>query len=230
MNESSESELDPTSQKDEIASRLAVLSFASGLVLCCPLAGLVAVFTGALALFQGRGAVRDTSWRRYAWGGLSLGVVGTLAGLISLLVFSHSKDQWEREGRVLFSGPNNALYALSEENHPEFHAEFTGPGAIANEEALSVFKARLANEFGTFLYCNSPEVVRIEGEGPWTIEGYQAVFASIKDPSIRSDFPCEIEVERLPSGTLRLVRFEIRSDATVIEYPTPSLDEVPQGG
>jgi hypothetical protein len=131
---------------------------------------------------------------------------------------------------VLFSGPNNALYELSQGNHPGFHAEFSGPGGIANEEALSVFKARLAKEFGAFLYSNSPEVVRIEGEGPWTIAGYQAVFASLTDPTMRSDFPCEIVVDRLPSGTLRLVRFEIRSDATVIEYPTSSLHEVPQGG
>ncbi|MAJ45885.1 MAG: hypothetical protein CBC35_01025 [Planctomycetes bacterium TMED75] len=230
MNDQRDSALDPLSRKEDVASRLAVLSFASGLVLCCPLAGLVAVLTGALALFQGRGAVQETSWRRYAWGGLSLGVVGTLAGLLGLLVFSHSQAQWEREGRVLFSGPNNALFELSQENHAGFHAEFSGPGATADEEALSVFKDRLANEFGAFLYCNSPEVVKIEGEGPWTIGGYQAVFASVTDPTIRSDFPCEIVVERLPSGTLRLVRFEIRSDDAVIEYPTTLPNEVPQGG
>ena len=230
MTEALESERSPRVQRSDVVSRLSVLSFATGLVLCCPPAGIVGVLAGGLALYLGKDLVEETSWRRFAWGGVALGCVGTILGLSLLVLFSHSRAQWESEGRVLFSGPNNALYALYQGNDDGFYAEFTGKGARPDEKVLAELKGRLEMEFGQFMYCNAPDVVSIEGEGPWVLGGYRAVFRSPGEEGGPSDFPCEIMVERLPSGTLRLVRVKITGDSGVVEYPSSSSHEVSQGG
>ena len=214
----------------QLASKLGVFSLASGLVLCCPLAGLAAFSSGSLALYLGRGSVPDTSWRRYAWGGVGLGLLSLILGLVATIVFSQSRDHWEREGRLLYSGPNNALFALFNDDTEGFLKEFTGTGSEASASGLSNFQGQITSECGSFLYCNAPDVVVIDGPGPWELDGYQVVFASSEKPGSKSVFPCRIMVKRLSSGTLRLVWMEIQSDQAMIRYPVPESQEARQGG
>ena len=214
--------------KAQLASRLSAFSLASGLVLCCPLAGIAAVLTGGLALFIGRDAHIDRSWRRYAWGGVGLGVLGVVLGVVGAILFNQVNSRWEREGRVLFSGPNNALYALFNGDSDAFLQEFTTPGADATPAVMEDLKDRLTTHCGVFISCKAPEIIVIDGSGPWTLDGYEARFSSLDQGEKASVYPCRIMVKRLPSGTLRLVWMEIPADQVMIRYPAES-QEARQG-
>ena len=130
--------LESDSVASELSSRLAVLSFAAGLIFCCPLTGLLAVMTGVAALLIGRAQV-SASWRRYAWIGVVLGMSGTVA--TPLMAWGVS-GWWDREGRILFSGPNNALYKLSQNDTEGFLGEFVFKAerpTLASVEAFTGF-------------------------------------------------------------------------------------------
>ena len=215
--------------KAQLASRLSAFSLASGLVLCCPLAGIAACITGGLALVIGRDVHTDRSWRRFAWGGVGLGVLSMLLGIVAIILFNHVNSRWEREGRVLFSGPNNALYALFNGDPDVFLQEFTGQGANASPAMLADLKSRITSHCGAFISCKAPEIVVIDGPGPWTLAVYEAVFSSPAPLKEKRVFPCRIMIKRLPSGTLRLVWMEIQAGEVMIRYPSES-QEAFQGG
>ena len=95
-----------------IPSRLAVLSFATGLIFCCPGTSIISILSGIAAFIaNGIRPATDRSWRKFAVGGMVMGVV-SLSSLLWLYDFAHQR--WEQEWRLLLTGPNNALFALEE--------------------------------------------------------------------------------------------------------------------
>ncbi len=80
-------------EKRSVASRFAVLSFASGLVFCCPGTSLLALISGVIALLIGAREV-NASWRKFALGGVLLGLL-SLGGLVVVYFLVHEK--WEQE-------------------------------------------------------------------------------------------------------------------------------------
>ena len=140
-----------------------------------------------------------------------------------------SPARWEREGRLLFSGPNNALFALYNDDSDGFLMEFTGEGAEASPEVLADLRSLIEARCGAFISCKAPDVIAIDGSGPWTLEGYDATFASSTAGEENTVYPCRIRVERLPSGTLRLVWMEIQVEPVMIRYPSEA-QEARQGG
>lgn len=208
------------------ASRLAILSFASGLILCCPGTGALAIVTGVAALLLG---VRESgaSWRKFALGGLALGVVG-LVSLSFLYLGIHG--WWEREGRVLYSGPNNALVALDSGSIAEFRLEFTGKGEGASDAEIEAYRGQLEKHFGRFKVCRSTrqDEPPIEGEGPWELGEYEAVFNQ-GEPPTEVRVPAVIGLDRLPSGRLRLTWVLIDPEGARVRYPPDPAKEVSDG-
>ena len=209
--------LSPDSEPSELASRLAVLSLAAGLIFCCPITGLLAVVTGGAALFLGRNE-SVPSWRKYAWGGVLLGMVGLCA--TPLLAWSVS-GWWEREGRILFSGPNNALYELYQDAPEAFLGEFELPSQTAPTlQSAEAFKERLLARHGEFMrsLSNAPPV--LDGPEPWVLQDYVAQF---KTTDGISEIPVTIGLIRTPSDTLKLIWIEFDSDSeTPLRFPSMS--------
>ena len=214
---------DEGSGRPTIASRLAVASFASGLVLCCPGTAALAIVTGTVALLLG---VRESNatWRKFAVGGLSLGILG-MAVLGGLYFGIHG--WWEREGRILYSGPNNALVALDAGSLTTFRAEFDGAGAEASDAEIQAFSQQLTDNFGRFRVCRSTRQTPpdTEGPGPWSLGQYEAVFSK-GDPPTEVRVPAEVGIARLPSGTLRLTWVVLDPDGVRVGYPPQLTEEV----
>ena len=209
-----------------MASRLAVLSFASGLVLCCPGTGALALVAGIAALLLGMGEA-GASWRKFALGGIGLGAVGLI---LFMWFYFGVHGWWEREGRILYSGPNNALVALDQGDMAGFRGEFMGPAAELPEEAILAFKAGTLESFGRFRVCRSTrqEPPVREGPGPWTIGEYEAIFFTDDPPSERR-VPAKIGLDAMPSGTLRLTWIILDPEGDPIGYPERATKEAPDG-
>ena len=214
------------SGRPSLASRLAVISFASGLILCCPGTGALAILTGAGALVLG---VREAnaSWRKFALGGLLLGLLGIVA--VAGLYFG-VHGWWEREGRVLYSGPNNALVALDAGSLAKFRLEFTGEGADAPDARIEAFARQLEEHFGRFRVCRSTRQASpaIDGPGPWALGEFEAIFDK-GDPPTELRVPAEVGIARLPSGRLRLTWVVIDPDGIRVRYPAKLADEDSDG-
>jgi len=207
--ESADSESIPS----ELASRLAVLSFAAGLIFCCPITGLLAISSGGAALFFGH-AQSAASWRKYAWGGILLGLIGTIA--TPLLAWGVS-GWWDREGRILFSGPNNALFALYQGDPDAFLDEFAVEGQRPSETAVAAFKEALETRHGEFMRCLSDQPPELEGAAPWTLDDYTAQFMTTDGIS---EVPVSIGLIRTPSDSLSLVWVEFDSGSeTPLRFP-----------
>ena len=212
---------DEEATRPTVASRLAVLSFASGLVVCCPGTGALALVTGALALIIGLGET-NVRWRKFAVGGVALGAMSlAIIGVLYFVVHGW----WEREGRILYSGPNNALVALERGSSATFKAEFTGAGAAATQDAVESFGTQLREQFGTFRVCRSTRQSEplLEGPGPWSLGEFEAFFDKGTPPAVVR-VAAEIGITRLPSGTLRLTWVEIDPDGVRLRFP-PSTQE-----
>ena len=206
--------VDSESVPSEVASRLAVLSFAAGLIFCCPMTGLLAISSGVAALFLGH-TQSVASWRKYAWGGILLGLIGTVA--TPLLAWGVS-GWWDREGRILFSGPNNALFALYQGDPEAFLDEFAYEGERPSETAVAAFKSALETRHGTFMRCLSDQPPELEGAAPWTLDDYTAQFVSADGIS---EVPVSIGLIRTPSDSLSLVWVEVDSESvTSLRFPT----------
>jgi hypothetical protein len=204
---------DSESVPSELASRLAVLSFAAGLIFCCPLTGLLAMSSGAAALFFGH-TQSVASWRKYAWGGILLGLIGTIA--TPLLAWGVS-GWWDREGRILFSGPNNALFALYQGDSDAFLDEFMYEGQRPSETAVAAFKEALETRHGEFMRCLSDQPPELEGAAPWTLDDYTAQFSTADGIS---EVPVSIGLIRTPSDSLSLVWVEFDSGSeTPLRFP-----------
>jgi len=200
----------------ELPSRLAVLSLAAGLIFCCPLTGLLAVATGGAALFLGH-SEEVAPWRRYAWIGIMLGLIGSL--LTPLTAWGVS-GWWEREGRILFSGPNNALYELYQDGPAGFLDEFEFAGERPSEASAESFKELLQSRHGVFMRCLSDAPPALEGASPWSLDEYVAQF---KTADGTSEIPVSIGLIRTPSDTLRLVWIEFDSDSEApLRFPSTS--------
>lgn len=156
-----------------LASRLGALSFATGLLICCPATSFLAVCSGVMGLILGRHD-HGAKWKRYALAGVVLGLVG---GAGTLAVGFSVRAHWEREGRVLYSGPNNALLALSKDELQVARAEFAGGLASLSDEELAAFAEQLEMTWGNFIaaHSNADEPPELTGSGPWT-ETYGATF------------------------------------------------------
>lgn len=213
--------------RPSISSRLAILSFASGLILCCPGTGALAVITGCAALLLG---IREpgASWRKFALGGVALGAVGLIA-LSFLYLGIHG--WWEREGRLLYSGPNNALVALDSGSIEGFRAEFIGKGAEAPDADIEAFAGQLEEHFGQFRVCRSTrqDEPPIDGAGPWELGEFEAVFDRGEPPTEARRVPAVIGIERQPSGTLRLTWVLIDPEGARIRYPPLPAEEESDG-
>ena len=206
--------VDSESVPSEVASRLAVLSFAAGLIFCCPMTGLLAISSGVAALFLGH-TQSVASWRKYAWGGILLGLIGTVA--TPLLAWGVS-GWWDREGRILFSGPNNALFALYQGDPEAFLDEFAYEGDRPAETAVAAVKSALETRHGTFMRCLSDQPPELEGAAPWTLDDYTAQFVSADGIS---EVPVSIGLIRTPSDSLSLVWVEFDSESeTSLRFPT----------
>ena len=199
--------LEADSVASELSSRLAVLSFAAGLIFCCPLTGLLAVMTGVAALLIGR-AQSAASWRRYAWFGVVLGMAGTVA--TPLMAWGVS-GWWDREGRILFSGPNNALYELSQDNTEGFLDEFVFATERPTRASVEAFKEALRARHGEFMRSLSDQPPELVGPPPWALDDYVAQF---KTSEGMSEVPVSIGLTRTSSDILRLVwiRFDSESE------------------
>ena len=206
--------VDSESVPSELASRLAVLSFAAGLIFCCPITGLLAFLTGGAALFLGR-TQSLASWRKYAWGGILLGLIGIVA--TPLLAWGVS-GWWDREGRILFSGPNNALFALYQGDPDAFLDDFVFESERPSETAVAAFKEALETRHGEFIRCLSDQPPELEGAAPWTLDDYTAQF---KTADGISEVPVSIGLIRTPSDSLTLVWVEFNSGSeTPLRFPT----------
>ena len=206
--------VDSESVSSELASRLAVLSFAAGLIFCCPITGLLAISSGGAALFLGYNQ-SIASWRKYAWGGIVLGLIGTVA--TPLLAWGVS-GWWDREGRILFSGPNNALFVLYQGDSDAFLDEFEFVGKRPSETAVAAFKTALETRHGEFMRCLSDQPPELEGAAPWTLDDYTAQF---KTPDGISEVSVSIGLIRTPSDSLSLVWVEFDSGSeTPLRFPT----------
>ena len=189
--------LESDSVASELSSRLAVLSFAAGLIFCCPLTGLLAVTSGVAALLIGR-AQASASWRRYAWIGVVLGMSGTLA--TPLMAWGVS-GWWDREGRILFSGPNNALYELSQNDIEGFLDEFVFEAERPTVASVEAFKQALEARHGDFMRSLSDQPPQLVGPSPWVLDDYVAQF---KTSEGLSEVPVSIGLTRTSSDILRL--------------------------
>ena len=219
-------------QTPTVASRFAVLSFASGLVFCCPGTSLLALLTGAAALLIGLREA-NAAWRKFAIGGMLLGLT-SLVVLLLLYFFVHQK--WEQEWRVLYTGPNNALVALYAGSPEGFRAEFTGPAATGTDAEIRAFEADLRERLGRFNWCRSirQTAPELDGPGPWELGEYEAHFTKAQPVPWTGVVPARIGINRLPSGTLRLEWMLIEGvgphDEDVrIRYPAPPFSEAPGG-
>ena len=206
------------------ASRLAVLSFATGLIFCCPGSSIISILAGSGAFIaHGIRPRPDVSWRKYAIGGICMGLI-SLVSLFWLYEFAHQR--WEQEWRVLLTGPNNALYALQENDLALFRQEFEGPAASLSDEAIQRFATEVREQLGLFQKSESdldrpPE---FEGSPPWELGGFQTVFASEKEGEWAGVVESTIGIEQLQSGTLRLGWILIEGEgptgeAVRIRYP-----------
>ena len=213
--------------RDLLVSRLAAFSLGSGLVLCCPAASLASLVSGGIALFLGRQAPPGLPWRRYAWSGVLLGLVGIVLTIGGVLLLDQGKQRWDQETRLLFSGPNNALYELYQGNPGGFLEEFVGPGAEASPSELQSLREALQTRFGTFVSSqhSSQEPIQVTGEGPWTIAGYEVLFQPGDPGGTTTTIPCRIRIDRLASGTLRLVWFELVEDHGSLSFPPNGTSE-----
>lgn len=208
----------PDSVASELPSRLAVLSFAAGLIFCCPLTGLLAITTGGAALLLG-GRHPAVSWRKYAWFGILLGLIGSIA--TPLMAWGVS-GWWDREGRILFSGPNNALYELYQGNPDAFLDEFEFVAERPSLASVAVFQEALVDRHGEFMRCLSDQPPELEGASPWTLDDYVAQFKSGEG---MAEVPVSIGLIRTPSDTLTLVWIEFDSESdTPLRFP-PTIKE-----
>ena len=221
-----------TPERPSAASRFAVLSFASGLVFCCPGTSLLALLMGALALLIGAREA-NASWRKFALGGMALGLA-SLCGLVTVYFVVHEK--WEQEWRVLYTGPNNALYALDTGSLDGFRAEFMGPAADRPDAEIQAFQSELNDQLGRFGWSRSIRQSEpdLDGPGPWELGEYEAFFTKEGEHPWSGAIPVRIGINRLPSGTLRLEWVLIEGtgphDEDVrIRYPARPLAEVPGG-
>ena len=212
MTESTEQPIEPAGVRGERspAARLAILSFASGLVLCCPGTGLVAVLAGGLALVLGMRA-QDVSWRKYAYGGMALGTTSLVA--VSLL-WGVATDRWETEWRVLLTGPNNALFAMQEGAFDDFRAEFIGAGSEATDEEIEVLAELVKTKLGIFGRARSTrtEPPEFDGPPPWELGDYEVLFSNPEKGGWTGSVSGTIGLDRLPSGTLRLDWFRLEGE------------------
>ena len=186
------------------ASRLAVLSFASGLVFCCPGTGILAVLAGLASLVLLRIHPEPApTWRKYAYGGIILGTV-TLCALAWL--WSLTSTRWNQEWRLLLTGPNNALVALQEGSLEGFRSEFTGPASEQSDASIQAFASSIEDQLGRFHASRSEltEPPDLPEPPPWDLGGYQASFSNLDQGNWTGDIAARIGIERLPSGTLRL--------------------------
>lgn len=214
---------DADALRPTFASRLAVLSFASGLALCCPGTGALAIVAGTLALVLGLRET-DARWRKFAIGGVGLGVVSLV---VLGTVYFTVHGWWEREGRVLYSGPNNALVALDQGEITVFRSEFSGPAASASDDAVQQFASELRQQFGTFLVCRSTRQSEplLEGAGPWSLGEFEAIFKH-DTRTTEQRVPAKIGLTRLPSGTLRLTWVELDAEGVRLRFPAEPTGEV----
>lgn len=186
------------------ASRLAVLSFASGLVFCCPGTGILAILAGLTSLILVRFHPEpDATWRKYAYGGVILGAV-SLCALAWL--WSVSNTRWNQEWRVLLTGPNNALVALQDGSLDGFRAEFTGPSSRESDETVRAFAKQVETRLGRFHSSRSEltEQPVLPEPPPWDLGGYVATFSNVDQGNWTGKITARIGIDRLPSGTLRL--------------------------
>lgn len=194
------------------ASRFAVLSFASGLVLCCPGTGLLAILAGITSLVLLRLKPEpDARWRKYAFGGMALGTV-TLVALVSL--WSIGSERWDRELRLLLTGPNNALFALQTDDLDGFRAEFAGDGARIDPDAFASLRKRIQDELGTFDACRSTltEPPDLPEPPPWSLGGYVATFSHLEKGAWTGGIDATIGIDREPSGRLRMTWFLLEGE------------------
>lgn len=215
-----------------IAARFAILSFASGLVFCCPGTSLLAVVAGATALLMGLREA-NASWRKFAVGGVLLGLVSLVVLIVLYFVVN---EKWEREWRVLYTGPNNALVALDGGSLEGFRAEFTGPAAHGSDADVRAFEGKLREQLGRFGWCRSirQSPPDLDGSGPWELGEYEATFSSAEDPPWSGTLAARIGIDRLPSGTLRLTWVLIEGkgahgEDVRIRYPPLPFAEAPGG-
>ena len=217
--------------KPTVASRFAVLSFASGLVFCCPGTSLLAILAGVSALLLGM-RERGASWRKYAVGGVLLGL-GSVTALLILYTVAHGR--WEREWRVLYTGPNNALYLLETGSPASFRAEFTGGAADGSDADVEAFRIQLEKDLGQFLRAHSirQSPPDLDGTGPWELGEFEAFFSKAgADPPWEGAVAAKIGINRLPSGTLRLTWVLLegkgpQGEDVRIRYPALGTAEVP---
>ena len=186
------------------ASRLAVLSFASGLVCCCPGTSLLACLAGGVALILGlRQSGDDLSWRKFAYGGIVMGLVSLV--VLSVL-YSMASSRWEQEWRLLLTGPNNALFELQEGSRVGFRSEFTGPALESSDSEVDLLAGRIREELGVFVRARSTRTTPPEFDGPppWELGEYELQFNDPEVPDWSGVLDGRIGIDRLPSGTLRL--------------------------
>ena len=216
------------------ASRLAVLSFASGLVFCCPGTGILAVLAGLGSLILVRlHPEPDATWRKYAYGGIVLGTL-TLCSLAWL--WSLTSTRWNQEWRLLLTGPNNALIALQEGSFDEFRAEFTGPASLESDASVQAFATRVKSQLGLFHACRSEltEPPDLPESPPWDLGGYVATFSNVDEGNWTGQIKARIGIDKLPSGTLRLIWILLEGEGpdgvpVRIRYPA-SNEEVETSG
>ena len=213
------------------ASRLAVLSFASGLVFCCPGTGILAVLAGLTSLILLRFRPEpEATWRKYAYGGIILGVL-TLSALSWM--WSLTSTRWNQEWRLLLTGPNNALVALQEGSLEGFRSEFTGPASEGSDAAIEAFSSSIETQLGRFHASRSEltEPPDLPEPPPWDIGGYQATFSHLDQGNWTGEVTARIGIERLPSGTLRLIWILLEGEGpdglpVRIRYPaSPDLEK-----
>ena len=77
---------------------------------------------------------------------------------------------------------------------------------------------------------SSQEPIQVTGEGPWTIEGYEVQFQPGDPGGAVTTIPCRIRIDRLASGTLRLVWFELVEEHGNLSFPpNGTMEDSPVG-
>ena len=124
-------------------SGLAIASLVCSLIFCCPL-------TTLLGPLLGLGAIVSISMNP-ARKGKGLALTAILLGIIFTVGQGFcARFAWDKFYRVMFTGPNSALYAGFAGDAAGFRNDFTGAGATASDEEVVAFINELRNRYGEF--------------------------------------------------------------------------------
>ena len=126
-------------------SGLATASLICSLIICCPVATLVGVILGIVALLKMRGS--QMTGRGLAWAGIIVGVLATVFSTLFIVFAANAAMS------VLDETPKavtTALKAGISGDVQSFRSEFAHDAVSANDKEVSAFIATLTSRYGTF--------------------------------------------------------------------------------